>query len=140
MKILLAVDGSKSSTQTATWLAKHSALFAAPLEIVLFHAGQRLMRSVEVRLGRAETARYYAGNVRHAFRAARRILKRAGLPFVEVFELGETVELISRAARRNACDLVVMGSRGHGPLRQALLGSVATKVIAHSTKPVLVAR
>lgn len=140
MKILLAVDGSKSSTQTVTWLAKHTALFATPLEIVVFHAGQRLMRSVEVRIGRAETARYYANNAKHAFRAARRVLKRAGLPFVEAFELGETADLISRAAKRKSCDLIVMGSRGHGAIRQALLGSIASKVIARSAVPVLVAR
>ena len=49
-------------------------------------------------------------------------------------------ELIARAAVRKRCDLVLMGSRGHGPIRQALLGSIAAKVIARSTVPVLVAR
>mgnify|MGYP000045827840 CR=1 FL=1 len=141
MKILLAVDGSKSSTQTASWIAKHSALFAAPVEIVLFHAGQRLMRTVEIRLGRSETASYYASMSKYAFAAARRVLKRAGIAFDESFEVGsDAAELIARAAVRKRCDLVLMGSRGHGPIRQALLGSIAAKVIARSTVPVLVAR
>lgn len=140
MKILLAVDGSKPSTHAAKWVATNATLFAAPLEIVLLHAGQRLLTGVEQRLGRAETKRYYAGNAEHALRAARRILARGGHAFVETFLLGDTADVIARAARRERCDVVVLGSRGHGAVRQALLGSVAAKVIARSTVPVVVVR
>ena len=37
-------------------------------------------------------------------------------------------------------DLIVIGSRGHGPLATVLVGSVSTEVVDHAPCPVLVAR
>lgn len=36
------------------------------------------------------------------------------------------------------CDLLVLGSRGRGPVRRTLLGSVSTKVLHHASCPVVV--
>lgn len=140
MKILLAVDGSSHALHAVKWLVKNAAMFAAPLEIVLFHADPGLMKQVERRLGRGETQRYYAGNAEYAFKSSRRTLAAAGLAFVERFVKGDPAQAVASAARRERCDLVLMGTHGHGALRQALLGSVATKVIGRSGVPVLVVR
>lgn len=48
-------------------------------------------------------------------------------------------EEIVATARREHCDLVVMGSRGLGPLASALIGSQTQRVLAIATVPVLVA-
>lgn len=48
-------------------------------------------------------------------------------------------EIIEQAEERN-CDLIVMGTQGHGFLEDALLGSIARRVIRRSKKPVLVVR
>jgi nucleotide-binding universal stress UspA family protein len=45
--------------------------------------------------------------------------------------------ILKQAAQLNA-DLIVMGSRGHGPVARVLLGSVSAGVIQHSERPVLV--
>lgn len=47
--------------------------------------------------------------------------------------------LLAEAARVDA-DVIVMGSRGHGPFKSAVLGSVSTEVVNASPRPVLVAR
>lgn len=44
------------------------------------------------------------------------------------------------AAERNACDLICMASHGRRGLSALLLGSETTKVLTHSTIPVLVLR
>lgn len=36
------------------------------------------------------------------------------------------------------CDLLVLGSRGYGPVRRALLGGVSTRVAGHTASPLLV--
>jgi nucleotide-binding universal stress UspA family protein len=53
-----------------------------------------------------------------------------GRPFVEII----------RYARENDVDMIVMGTHGWGALRQALMGSVADKVVRKSACPVLAVR
>jgi nucleotide-binding universal stress UspA family protein len=43
-------------------------------------------------------------------------------------------------ARAHGCDLIVLGSRGLGKLREMLLGSVSHHVAQHATVPVLIVK
>jgi nucleotide-binding universal stress UspA family protein len=47
---------------------------------------------------------------------------------------------ILKSARRNRCDLIVIASHGRRGIARLLLGSETSKVLAHSTLPVLVCR
>lgn len=55
-------------------------------------------------------------------------------------EEGRAASAIVAEAKRWEADLVVAGSRGHGPIEAVLLGSVAAEVVDHAPCPVLVAR
>ncbi len=55
-------------------------------------------------------------------------------------ERGDPVQQILKAADEQNCDLIVMGSHGHGALEEALVGSTTKKVVRRSKKPVLVVR
>ena len=57
-----------------------------------------------------------------------------------IVEKGNPVERILTVADDRNCDLIVVGSHGHGALEEALIGSTAKKVIRRSKKPVLVVR
>lgn len=48
-------------------------------------------------------------------------------------------EILAQAEERN-CDLIVMGTQGHGILEDVLIGSTARRVVRRSKKPVLVVR
>ncbi len=50
------------------------------------------------------------------------------------------VEAITAVAEKGRFDLLMMGSHGHTALGKLVLGSVATKVMAHSDVPVLLIR
>ena len=53
---------------------------------------------------------------------------------------GDPVEGIINVANTRQCDLIVMGTRGLGPLRGLLLGSKAQRVISMARCPVLVVK
>ena len=51
---------------------------------------------------------------------------------------GEPAETLTRAASDRNAALLVLGSRGRGPFRAALLGSVSARVARLADRPVLV--
>jgi nucleotide-binding universal stress UspA family protein len=59
---------------------------------------------------------------------------------VDVIANRDPARAISAAVRRFGPDIVCLGSRGHGALTKALLGSVAQKVVARVRQPVLLVR
>jgi nucleotide-binding universal stress UspA family protein len=73
--------------------------------------------------------------------AARSAADRArehGIKAEFVTRIGPAAEQLLAAADGCDADLIVVGSRGRGRLRSAVLGSVAHGLIRHSTRPVLV--
>jgi nucleotide-binding universal stress UspA family protein len=55
-------------------------------------------------------------------------------------EIGDAGWTICQLATELAADIVVVGSRGHGRLRRALLGSVSSHVAHNAPCPVLIVR
>ena len=53
---------------------------------------------------------------------------------------GSPAEVILDLARSRDVDLIVVGSRGLGPAKGALLGSVSSEIVQKADRPVLVAR
>jgi nucleotide-binding universal stress UspA family protein len=53
---------------------------------------------------------------------------------------GNPVETILEQAEKKNCDLIVMGTHGHGKLADVVLGSTARRVVGQCKKPVLVIR
>jgi nucleotide-binding universal stress UspA family protein len=53
---------------------------------------------------------------------------------------GDTVDEIVAVADSAEADMLVIGSRGRGPLTSALLGSVSKGVLGESRRPVLIVR
>ena len=57
-----------------------------------------------------------------------------------IVKTGHPVDQIIHYAEKKECDMVVMGSRGHGILSEAMLGNTSRRVLRRCTKPVLVVR
>jgi len=140
MKILLAVDGSPISLRAARLTAKLAAEFSESPTVILFNADPPLMQAVAIKLGLQAVTRYHAENGASAIKAARRALKRAHLSFTEKLVVADPAPAIITSAKSERCDLIVMGSKGHGALQTLFLGSVTSKVIAQCDTPVVVAR
>jgi nucleotide-binding universal stress UspA family protein len=74
------------------------------------------------------------------------MLTSASAPFRPRFRLDQRIlrgrpatALVAEAGSINP-DLIVTGSRGHGPFASVLLGSVSTELVDHAPCPVLIAR
>jgi nucleotide-binding universal stress UspA family protein len=72
--------------------------------------------------------------------AAERLRALGAQSVTPVGGLGDPGPAICEAAERAGVELIVMGSRGHGRLVGAVLGSAAQHVTAHAPCPVLVVR
>jgi nucleotide-binding universal stress UspA family protein len=53
---------------------------------------------------------------------------------------GDVAECVVNVAETRGCDLIVMGTRGLGPLRGLLLGSKAQRVVSLAQCPVLLVK
>jgi nucleotide-binding universal stress UspA family protein len=69
-----------------------------------------------------------------------RVLEDAGVPCAFRAERGYPAEEIVRVAEEEGCDLIILGSRGHGTLRSRLLGSTSDWVLHHARCSVLIVK
>ncbi|HEU5325136.1 MAG TPA: universal stress protein [Candidatus Limnocylindria bacterium] len=141
MNILLALDGSPSSLVARDLVAGLSwpeattvdllAAYQTPIDWSGGMAPADWMGEVD------EATR---GQLAEDLEAAAAPLLQHGLAVERHVVAGRPATEIVAAAHARDAALVVMGSRGRGPLRSMLLGSVAGEVTAHAACPVLVAR
>jgi nucleotide-binding universal stress UspA family protein len=135
-KVLLATDGSMEAelaASTAADLAKihNSELHVVYVEPALPMIGQFADPGPE----RTEPeSRQLLDEQVERIRSAEGTVAEAHL------RLGRPDDQIVRVAEELGAGVIVMGSRGHGGVRRALMGSVSDSVIRHAHCPVLVVR
>jgi len=71
---------------------------------------------------------------------AETLLINAGVVYEREIASGDPAHTIVDIVERYSCDLVIMGARGVGALRNALLGSVSNEVLRTAPVPVLVVK
>lgn len=140
MRVILGVDGSEPSLVAQRLLVR--AAWPRPLEVTLVSAYERpldwsatvalaFLPSDEVSL-RAE--------ITEILDELAEPLRRAGCTVDLVVRAGRAATVLADVAREQRADLLVVGNRGRGPTRAALLGSVSAALVDHAPCPVLVAR
>jgi len=141
MRILLAVDGSEISLRAVRSLIDHVKWFAdkPELHLLTVHAPIPVGLATQ-HIGHAALERYYHEEGEAMLASARQLLEAAHLPHTSHIHVGEAAAIIVKLAGELGCDLICMGSHGHGVLQNAILGSVATRVLHLARVPVLLAR
>ncbi|MEP7089275.1 MAG: universal stress protein [Nocardioidaceae bacterium] len=135
--VVVGVDGSTSSDAAVTWAAHHAA--ARHLPLLLVHGAGELHSGSEL-LGPSETTEELRTVARGVTDRAMAVLDALGLTLdIEVSSpLRDPREALLDCA--SEASILVVGTRGLGPLRMLLLGAVSSAVAAHATCPVAVVR
>ena len=79
---------------------------------------------------------YHRAEGEEALRAAKQLLDEGGLSYKATILVGHLAETIATYAAKQRFDSIVMGTRGMGPIKNLVLGSVATQVIHLAEIPV----
>lgn len=140
MKILVAVDGSPFTKRMLAYLAAHDEWLGAHHAYTVLHVTPRLPARAAAALSREVLAEYYEREAETVFKPIRPFFVRQGLAASYLAKNGPAGETIAAIAEKGDFDLVVLGSHGHGALGTLVMGSVATKVVAHCKVPILIVR
>ncbi|HEV8480018.1 MAG TPA: universal stress protein [Candidatus Eisenbacteria bacterium] len=138
MRVLVGIDGSPASWEALQTLRSLS----TPQEVLLVHA---VDPSLPIVAAGAEVFVSAAPDLEKVLRErGEALLARAtgcapkGAPVTRHLLMGSPADVLLRVAEREQVELVVVGARGLGRVRELLLGSVSHRVIYHATCPVMV--
>ena len=131
-KFLLAIDGSAHANRAAEYLAQRAARLR-PCEVHLVNV--LALRMAGLLTPQQQDLVLQAGS---ETADARRMLDAAGIAYRFHSEMGNPADCIVDLIRSQACDEVVVGSRGMSALDSFAFGSVAYKIVHLSPVPVTV--
>ena len=137
-RILVALDGSPNSTRALEMALK----IAAPTDATVSGLISVMVRPRgEIIPGRVADEKERAAADDVMKKAAEAAAKR-GVKFVPKMLTGNTGYNIIKAAHSKSepCDILVLGSRGHGSIKQAFFGSTSNHVVHSAKVPVLVVK
>lgn len=138
MKLLLPIDGSKSSLNAAKYVAKMAKNSRSPVTVTLV--------SVHDDAGLGHVKQFVAKNVVDEYlrevsekelKAAQKVLDSARIKHSMVIKRGHIAEEIISLANKDKVDIIVMGTKGRSGFIDALMGSVAQRISSLAKQPVL---
>ncbi len=138
--ILVATDGSPASQEAVEFAVELASEHQSALHVV--HVVPTVDLAPAITIGdvgaafpHEPTAHDYA-----VLEAAAAFASEHGVAAMTALLSGLTVEKIVAYAESHDVDMIVVGSRGHGAIFSALLGSVSLGVLRSSKRPVLIVR
>jgi nucleotide-binding universal stress UspA family protein len=140
MKLLVAVDGSDLALEAVrhSLRLRHEGLRA---DLVLATVQEPTFLYEMVLPPGSEVLERVSGAVgNRALEGAEALLRAAGVPFEREIGSGDPAQTLIELAGRHGCEGIILGARGVGAVRSALLGSVSQAVLHASMLPVTVVK
>jgi len=132
LNILLPTDGSERALDAVHHVVK-LAREGLKLSVVLANVQEPTYLYEMVLAPGAELLKASMAAGMHALQGAQALLDAAGIPYENEVDSGDPAHTLLDIAERYGCDAIVLGARGVGGLREALLGSV-TLTLLHDAK------
>jgi nucleotide-binding universal stress UspA family protein len=138
VKILFGTDGSPASSNALEALvARYDWLRDTP-GLTLVHVHPAIPYAMATRVvGKHAVDGFYADESKATLAASRAFLDTRGIAYDVVTRVGEPAREIVELARAGGYDCIALGVHGHSMLAVIVMGSVAQKVVANATVPVL---
>lgn len=143
MRIVLALDGSPAAAQardlvaSLPWPPSTSVTVLAAYDVPVAWLADGSMGAADWLTGAEEALRQQAEQVLAEMAGP---LKDRGWAIERRVAMGRAASVIQATATETDADLIVLGSRGHGPIKSMVLGSVSGEVADQASQSVLVAR
>jgi len=138
MKILLPIDGSKSSLNAAKYVAKMAKNSRSPTTVTLINVHDDVgLGHVKQFVAKSVIDDYFREVSEKELKAAQKILDTARVKHNMAIKRGHIADEIIDLANKDKVDLIVMGAKGRSGFVDALLGSVAQRVSSSAKQPVL---
>ena len=138
MKILLPVDGSSCSLRAVDQLIDLIDCLREIPEIHVLHVHPPIpIGRVQAHVGKETLHADYLEESQQHLLAAQQKLDAAGRFHTTHIHVGQPAEVIAKVAGELACDLIVIGTHGRGPVAGMVMGSVASRVLHLAACPVL---
>ena len=139
--ILLATDGSKEAQLAATTAADLTQKTNSELHVLTVGPDYPLYELPEHPAEFEDVLRENRREAKEMLEEQAKQIEEAGVTINEThLREGRAAEEIVEVAEEIGAGLIVMGSRGYGRLRRALLGSVSDAVVRHAQCPVTIVR
>jgi nucleotide-binding universal stress UspA family protein len=138
-KILVPVDGSDNSFRAldnSIFLAKSTGADLTAMHVIenpptVYVESQKLLNDL--------LANYRAESTK-VLDKCKQIADKSGVKLETVIAEGDAASNITGYAHKESFDLIVIGSRGLGRLKEMMLGSVSNKVLHHTKCSVLIVK
>ncbi|WP_368644569.1 universal stress protein [Castellaniella ginsengisoli] len=134
--IVLATDGSAYSLQAARYIAE-SGLLPEGGVVRILHVAASLPAQVGRFVDALSIQGWYKEESAKVLEPTAEILQKAGIPHETESRVGFAPQEIIRYAEEVDAHMIVMGAHGRGVLLDAVIGSVAGRVLALTQRPVL---
>jgi nucleotide-binding universal stress UspA family protein len=138
LRILVPVDGSEASHRAAQHVVDLASR-QLPLDIHVLNV-QPDLRGVASFVSAADVESFHRDEGMKTMAESLRLFETAGHKAHAHVGVGDPGTIVLAFAQRLNCDQIVMGTRGHGAVTSAVLGSVAWKVVGSATVPVTLVR
>ncbi len=140
MRLLLAADGSQYTQKALKFIIENKRLESAQSELLVVNVQPLLPAVLGVVLSVEKTMELYEIEANKVFAPIKTFLEKNGLKYRCISLMGSAASKIVSTAKEEHVHLIVMGTHGRDFLSSAVMGSVAQKVVAHSTIPVLLVK
>jgi nucleotide-binding universal stress UspA family protein len=140
MRILVPVDGSENSLRSIQFLTTRTDLLGTSPEIHVFLSQVPIPKHIYMTETAEELKAYYDNEAQGVFDAVAALLKGTAVKPIYSYTVGQAPDDIVNKANEIDADLIIMGTRGEGPVRGLLFGSVSNAVVARANRPILILR